>query len=161
MSGPELALLPDVERLVSNFLRANARVSALVGERVYTVFPAKVGNAPLALVQRVGGDPPLSVPLVVDSAQLQVDAYGGPKAAAFELAATIRAELARLEDEVRPEGSVSAVRFASLRWLPDETFSPPRPRYLFDVTLTVRPAVVPAGVTDQREAEVAALASAS
>ncbi|HEY3020272.1 MAG TPA: hypothetical protein VGJ32_08770, partial [Solirubrobacteraceae bacterium] len=68
---------------------------------------------------------------------LQLDAYGGPKAAAHELAATARAELAALEGQVRPEGVVSAVRFGALRWLPDDTYDQPRPRYLLDVTVTV------------------------
>ena len=141
---PELPLLPDVERLVANFLRESPRVSALVDERVYTVFPSKAGTDPLLLVQRVGGAPPFSQPLIADAGQLQVDAYGGPKQVASELAATARATLTELEDAVRPEGVVSAVRFGALRWQPDETYSTPRPRFLFDVTLTVRAAVSPA-----------------
>lgn len=149
---PPIAPLPDVERLVANFLREDARMSALVGDRVYTVFPAQAGNDPLLILQRIGGEPPRSIPLVVDAAQLQLDAYGGPKAAAHELAALTRAVLYELEGATRPEGVVSAVRFGAFRWLPDETFTSPRPRYVFDVTLTVRTAAVPAGRTDRAEA---------
>jgi len=134
---PELALLPDAERLVSAYLRSRPRMVALVGDRIYTAFPAKAGAGALLLVQRIGGEPPLSQPLVADEAELQLDAYGGPKATAHELAATARAELAALEGQVRPEGVVSAVRFGALRWLPDDTYDQPRPRYLLDVTLTL------------------------
>ena len=144
MSTPELALLPDAERLVSAFLRERPRMQALVGDRIYTAFPAQAGSGPLLLIQRVGGVPPLSQPLVVDAAELQLDAYGGPKATAHELAATARAELTALEGLVRPEGVVSAVRFGVLSWQPDETYSPPRPRYLLDVTVTVTVAKQPA-----------------
>ena len=143
--APELALLTDAERLVSGFLRRNARMAALVQDRVFTVFPAKAGSAPMLLVQRVGGEPPLSQPLVVDAAQLQLDAYGGPKALAHELAATARAVLTELEGTAQPEGICAGIRFGVFRWLPDETYTPPRPRYVFDVTATVRmAAVVPA-----------------
>jgi hypothetical protein len=135
---PSLALLPDAERLVSAFLRGHARIVALVGDRVYTAYPAKAGTTSLLLVQRVGGDVPFSQPLVVEHAQLQFDAYGGPKAAAYELAATARAVLTELEGAVRPEGNVAGVRFGTVQWLPDETFSPPRPRYVFDTTMTMR-----------------------
>jgi len=158
---PVLDLLPDAERLTANFLRANARIAALVGDRVYTVFPAKAGAAPLLLLQRVGGEPPLSIPLVVDAAQLQMDAYGGPKQAAWELAATARAVLTELEGAARPEGVVSAVRFGALRWVPDETYTTPRPRYVFDVTLTVRTTVVPVVGLTERATEVPVAAHAS
>jgi Protein of unknown function (DUF3168) len=135
---PELELLPDVEQLVSAYLRSKPRITALVQDRVYTVFPAQAGSGPLLLVQRIGGDPPFSQPLVLDVAQLQIDAYGGPKKTAHDLAATARAVLTELEGQVRPEGVVASVRFASLRFLPDETFNPHRPRYLFDVAVAVR-----------------------
>jgi hypothetical protein len=131
---PTLELLPDAEQLVSEFLRAHPRITALIGDRVYTVLPAKAGKTPLLLVQRVGGEPPFSQPLVLDIAQLQMDAYGGAKKAANGLAATARAVLTELE--AHPE--VASVRFHSFRWVPDETFSPPRPRYVFDVDVAVR-----------------------
>jgi hypothetical protein len=136
-------LLPDVERLVSSYLRAHTRVAALVADRVYTAFPAEAGAEPLVLVQRIGGTPPLSHPLVVDEAQLQVDAYGGSKAAAWLVFSTVLSAFDELEGAVRPEGTVAAVRQGSIRWQPDDTFTPSRPRYVGDLTLTTRPAAVP------------------
>lgn len=144
--------LPDVERLVSSYLRAHPGVAGVVGDRVYTAMPAQLEpELALVLVQRIGGTPPLSHPLVVDEAQLQVDAYGGPKAVAWEVLATVLAAFDELEGAVRPEGYVSAVRQGAIRWQPDETFDPWRPRYVADVTLTTRAlAEVPARARARR-----------
>jgi Protein of unknown function (DUF3168) len=136
-------ILPDVERLVSSYLRAHPDVAALVVDRVYTAFPREA-VLPLALVQRIGGVPPLSHPLVVDEAQLQVDAYADGKAAAWELLTTLLAAFDELEGAVLPEGSIAAVRQGAIRYEADETFTPSKPRYLFDVLLTTRPAVAAA-----------------
>lgn len=133
----ELRLI-DVERLVSSYLRAHAAVAGAVGDRVYTAWPAQTSGEPLVLVQRIGGTPPLSHPLVVDEAQLQVDVYGGTKAAAWIVLAAVLAAFDELEGVVVPEGYVSAVRQGAIRWQPDETFDPWRPRYVADVTLTTR-----------------------
>lgn len=134
---PVLELVPDAERLVSAYLRSEPRMQALVGDRIYTAFPAKAGAEPMLLIQRVGGAPPFSYPFVADAAELQLDAYGGPKATAHELARTAQACLSALQGQVRPEGVASAVVLGVLSWQPDETYDPPRPRYLLDVTVTV------------------------
>lgn len=132
-------LLPDVERLVSRYLRDSAPVDALVGQRVYTAWPqtgTEDTKSPLVLITRIGGDPPFSYPLVLDACDLQVDAYGGPKHQAHQLAATVRQSLAALVDRVTPDGVVHAVTFGALRYVPDESFSPARPRYVMDVSIT-------------------------
>ena len=144
-------ILPDAERLASAFLRGHVGVSALVGDRVYTAYPANAGTAPLVLVQRVGGAPPIARPLVLDRATLQLDAYGGTKAQAHELVATVLDALSELAG-VRPEGTVAGRELGPIRWQPDETFTPHRPRYVADVTLYVRPAAVMAGATDRTPA---------
>lgn len=142
-AAPSLELLPDAEQLVGTFLREHARVSAIVADRVYSVFPAQAGPNPLLLVQLVGSDVPFSQPLVIEHAQLQFSAYGGPKKTAHDLMATVRAVLTELEGTVRPEGVVAGIRFGSVQWLPDEAFTPPRPRYVFDTTCTMRASVTP------------------
>jgi hypothetical protein len=137
-----IEILPDVERLVSTYLRSSPPVEALVGERVYTSWPKTKPDdvaQPIVLVQRVGGIPPFSLPLVVDECDLQIDAYGGGKHAAHRLAATVRASLAFLTDRVEPDGVVHAVTFGSLRYVPDESYAPARPRYVFDVSITTTP----------------------
>lgn len=138
-----VALLPDVERLLSRFLREHADVSALVGDRVYTAFPSQAGDGPLVLVHRIGGAPPFSRPLVFDRADVQIDSYGGGKAVAHELVATVRAALGELEGQPRAEGTVTSVEHGPLRYVPDDTYKPARPRYVADVTVHTRPAVAP------------------
>lgn len=158
---PDLELLPDVEAIVSEYLRTRPRVRALVGDRVYGAFPSKAGKQPLVLVQRVGGIPPLSQPLVVDEADVQLDAWGGPKVVARELAETCRAEIANLEGTVQPGGVIAGVRFGALRFLPDETFSPPRPRYVFDVVITTRATYPTTRSSSPTSGETSAAASPS
>lgn len=150
-----MIVVPDAERLVVNYLREHAEVQPFVGDGIYTVFPAQRGSGELfVIVQRVGGVPRISIPLVFDNAELQFDCYGGPKATTQALAATVRAALSELSGQVRPEGVCSGVTHGALRWLPDETFNPPRPRYICDAVVTVKasaspsmqmPAVVAAG----------------
>jgi hypothetical protein len=151
--------LPDAERIVVEYLRASTTLAPLLDDRAYTAFPAQAGPAPLIVVQRVGGEPELSQPLVLDSPQLQVDVYGGTKAQAHELAAATRAELSALIG-VQPHGVVTGVRFASLRYLPDETYKPARPRYLFDVLVHVRASAV-TGAASRRRSLVDASRSTS
>jgi hypothetical protein len=133
--------IADAERIVCSYLRDVPEVSAIVSDRVYTAFPAQAGNDPLLLVQRIGGVPPFSVPLVLDEANLQIDAYGGPKRTAHDLISIVRASLVSLIGLVRPEGYLSSVSFGALRYVPDETFQPWRPRYIADVTVHVRTVV--------------------
>jgi len=147
-----LELLPDVERLVSGYLRASGPVSALVGERVYTAWPhssPEEAKQPLVLITRIGGDPVFSVPLVLDECELQLDAYGGGKHHAHQVAATVRAALAFLTDRVEPEGVVHAVSFGALRYVPDESFAPARPRYVLDVTVTATPNRAPVALGEE------------
>lgn len=136
--------LVDVEALVSQYLRAQSEVTAYVGQRVYTVMPDDK-TFPLVRLTRIGGAPKMSRPLHVDSAHLQIDVFGGPKATALDTVNAIREELAKLvdEDPVQPLGVVCGVRFGPLAYLPDEAFEPPKPRYALDVTVTVRPAPLP------------------
>jgi hypothetical protein len=139
-----MILLPDVSRVLSAYLRTVPEVLALAGERVFTAFPKQVDpSAPFVLVQRTGGLPVLTRPLVVDQAVIQLDAYGGAQAAAHELVATCRAALAVLEGEQpNATGNVCGVVVGALRYVPDETWKPPRPRYISDLLVTVKPAGV-------------------
>jgi len=136
--------LPDVTKLASLYLRTVPEVVALVGNRVYSVFPSQLApGLSFALVQRVGGPPAVSYPLVVDLALMQLDAYGGPQAAAHELAATVLSALSEWQGEQPDElGNVCGTRIGAKRWQPDETYKPPRPRYVCDFEVTVKPASV-------------------
>jgi len=136
--------LVDVEALVSQYLRAQSEVTAYVGQRVYTALPESP-TFPCVRIVRIGGAPPMSRPLHVDAARLQIDVFGGSKATAFDTIDAVREELAKIVDEaaVQPLGVVCGVRFGPLAYIPDESFAPAKPRYVQDVTVTVRPAPLP------------------
>ena len=136
--------LVDVEALVSQYLRAQSEVTAYVGQRVYTALPDDK-TFPLVRITRIGGVPPMSRPMYVDAAHLQIDVFGGSKATTLDTIDAVREELAKIvdEDPVQPLGVVCGVRFGPLAYLPDETFKPAKPRYVLDVTVTVRPAPLP------------------
>lgn len=136
--------LVDVEALVSQYLRAQSEVTAYVAQRVYTALP-ETKAFPLVRITRIGGVPKMSRPLVVDQAHLQIDVFGGSKATALDTTDAIREELAKIvdEDPVQPLGVVCAVRFGPLAYLPDASFEPAKPRYVLDVTVSVRPAPLP------------------
>lgn len=123
--------LPDAERELVTFLREQPELAVAVADRIYTTFPAQQDGSPLTLVvRRYGGEPVLGRPLVLDEATCQIEVYGGTKAQASNGAALVRALLA-----VRCASAV----LGALRYVPDETFERPRPRYVLDVLLYVRP----------------------
>lgn len=131
-----VALLPDIEALVSRFLREQAEIVALVTDRVYTVVP-KDPVWPLLRLQRVAGGPVISRPLRLDAPTVQLDAYGGSKADAQELIETARSVIALRLEGVHDLGVVSGVSFGSMSWLPDPSYSPARARYVADITVYV------------------------
>jgi hypothetical protein len=138
-----LRTMPDAERLVSTFWRAQAEVAALVGDRVYTTLPA-TKTWPLVRLQRVGGSttpvPGSEDSLLWDVPLLQVEAYGGPKAVAWQLADVLRATAQQRLAAVHATGWCEQVVLGTTRYLPDPDFEPARPRVVFDLTLYLRPA---------------------
>jgi hypothetical protein len=135
-----VTLLPDVEAMTSTFLRAQAEVTALVGQNVYTVTPNDVTTKfPFIRLTRIAGQPLFSQPLVVDQARIQVDCWGGPKKLAWQMAATCMAVLSERFIGTQTGGVVCAVEFGALIDQPDASFDPPQPRWLFDVTITAKP----------------------
>jgi hypothetical protein len=132
-----VVLLPDVERLLSSWLRTQPELVDLVGQRVYTVLP-DAKTFPLVRLVRIGGADALSVPLVLDEPHVQFDVWGGPKAQALEVANTVRGLLSARLLGSHTEGVVQNVRFGGLVYLPDDDFQPAKPRYTFDVTVRTR-----------------------
>lgn len=134
-----VTLLPDAEDIVVAFLLGQAEISDLISTRVYSAIPKDPGF-PLLLVRRVAGAPRFSRPLRVDQPIIQLDAYGGTKKQARNLAATACAVIAARVSGVHDEsGVVAGVVFGQFSWLPDPGYSPAKPRYVTDFTLTVRP----------------------
>lgn len=138
-----VVLVPDVEQLVSGFLRDQPEVADLVADRVYTEIPTLKANTaewrwPLMRVTRFGGRPAFT-PLHLDAAEMQFDCFGGPKRTAWVIAETCRYLLDRRLPGGHDEGVVTGVDIGRLSWAPDGTFTPAKPRYLFTATVYVRP----------------------
>lgn len=135
-----VTLTPDTEKIASAYLRSRSEVTSYTTDRVYTEIPSGA-TVPLVRLFRVGGAPVRPQQLHLDAARLQVDAYGGSKATSRDLAETCRAVLREASAASHSGGSVTAVTFGDLLWLPDETWlstnGKAQPRYVFDCTVYV------------------------
>lgn len=128
-------LLPSSEVLAVAHLKASPDVAALVGTRVGTELYA--GTQPAVWVSLVTGAERVRNHLVAPA--LDVRSYGGTKADADLLARTVHAVMLDMPG-VHPTGVVTDVATLSLPfWLPDEGFTPPRPRYLGTYSVTLHP----------------------
>lgn len=132
----EAHVLPDIEALVIAWALANDEVNTVDG-RIYGALP-HAPTFPAIRIVRVGGTPPQRLHWL-DEALLQVDVFGGPKATARLLAATLAAEIATNLVGTHGLGVVTAATAGGLQWLPDESFDPAKPRYTFDATVTYHP----------------------
>ena len=135
----EHVLAVDVERIVSQFLRDNTAVTDLVGQRVYSELPKAV-EWPAVRLNRVGGGP-ATRPARLDLARIQVDVWGGTKANARTIAATVLAVIGEELPGVYDEGVsvITAARLGTLRYSPDTTFTPAKPRYISEVSIYSHP----------------------
>lgn len=138
-----LLLPPNMEGLLSAFLREQVEVVDDVADRVYTSIP-KDPTYPLVRVTQLL-DTPNGAPLYAVAYQMQVEAFGGSKADAWRIASNCRAAIdARLSGDYPGWGVVNGSTPGSLLDLPDEDFTPAKPRWLFTSTVYARPgATVP------------------
>lgn len=133
-----LNLTPNTEALVSAFLRDQPEVQTLADDRCYTVIP-KDATYPLLRVTLLLDQPTGGEPLWLTAAQVQVEAFGGTKAQAWTLAVTARSAISERLTGTHDEGVVTGVTSGPLLDLPDEDFTPAKPRFLFTSTLYVHP----------------------
>lgn len=137
----DLILLPNIEALVTAFGRAQVEVTELVGDRVVTVF-GKNQVFPAIRVTQFGDAPTIPRPLVHSRFDLQIEAFGGPKAIAWRAAETFRAALVARLDGRQTFDSVDAIvtrcTVSGLRDAPDDEFTPAKPRYLFTTAVWAR-----------------------
>jgi hypothetical protein len=139
-----LLLPPNMEALVSAYLRDRAEMTDLVGDRVYTALPKDVEFPAVRVLQLL--DTPAGAPLYAVAFEIQVEAFGGSKGEAWRIASTARALLdaPELVGEHEGFGVVNGSTPGALLDLPDETFEPAKPRWLFTSTIYGRPsAIVP------------------
>lgn len=134
-----LILPPNMEKLVSDFLRDQDEVAALIADRVYTAIP-KAATYPLVRVSLLESTPVSgSQPLWAELHYMQVEAFGGSKGDAWRIAATCRAALDQRLVGTYSEGVVNGVDSGGMIDQPDETFEPAKPRWLFTSTITAHP----------------------
>lgn len=134
----DLWIPPNMEALVSAFLRDQPEMTDLVGERIYTAIPKDATYPLVRVVQLL--DTPAGAPLYAVAFEMQVEAFGGSKADAWRIASTARALIdARLLGDYPGFGVVNGSTPGALLDLPDEDFTPAKPRWLFSSTIYGRP----------------------
>jgi hypothetical protein len=141
MADP-LVILPNLEALVSAFLRDQPEVAALTddGERIYTAIPGKAGSAPMVRVTQIYETKLTSRPLWITQTQIQIESWGGTKAQALTLGRTVEAVMAARVVDDHVLGVVVGYNGGALIDLPDEDYDPARPRFLGTSTITAHPA---------------------
>lgn len=134
-----LRILPDVEQLVTDYLLTVDEVETLVGSNV----GSRLSGLPAIVVSRIGGSPD-PIPLHIDRARIQIDAWteseenGGSKGLAHDIAATTLAALVEMVNVDHAAGVVCDVEpVLGPLWQPDPTTH--RPRYVVDVIVVVHP----------------------
>ncbi|MGH2651414.1 MAG: hypothetical protein ACRDHK_09430 [Actinomycetota bacterium] len=128
---PRFEVFPDAEAVASVALRAASITDLEV--RVYSSIP-KDPTYPLAIVQRLGGNPAERHHL--DGPRIQVEVYAESKSQAHDVAALARVALFELEGTAvsDPDAYVTGVEDAvALQWLPDPATD--KDRYVFSVYL--------------------------
>jgi hypothetical protein len=124
----------DVELIAVGYLRGRAEIAALVGTRVYTEIP-EGPTFPLIAVNRIGGVAPW--PGWLDTARLQIDAWGNTKYQARQLAATALAVLLEMPGTYAQGVITHVTQDLELSWSPDDTTD--QPRYVVGVAVTNHP----------------------
>ena len=134
----------DVEAVTSAYLRADAAVTALVADRVYTAIPAKAVY-PLVRILRIDSGPiDTGHPLVLEEVDLQIDVFGGSKKESLRIAETARGTLYEMVGlsndgaDGNGVGVVADIVRSGVGYLEDPDQQPPRPRYVVQATVTTR-----------------------
>jgi hypothetical protein len=138
MTDPAFQPLPDAEYLCTYFLRNHVTFSELVNGKISTELP-NPRDFPCVTLSRTGG---VSVARMrVDDAQIQVSGWGNDKREAFVVASAARAALHDMQNfHLEGEGVVTGVvDLSGPFWFPDDSVTPPIPRYVFDVRVITHP----------------------
>lgn len=133
-------VLVDPVAIVVDHLTAAPEVQALCDDRIYGRLPDGV-TFPAVRVHRVDGRPIINRPRVAEAAVLQIDAFGATydDEGARLLAETCAAVLADSLHWATGTGwTVTRLEFGGMSDQPDTTWTPARPRTLFEVTVFVR-----------------------
>jgi hypothetical protein len=131
---------PDIEGALRDYLRADAGVSTLVGNRVFFGLPPRVAF-PAVIIRRVGGgDDPSEAP--IDRPLVAIDCWGKPKnkADAFALAAAVRDALTAIRRTTQDSTVLYGANVIGAIFFPDPETDQPRYALTVDVTARAVPA---------------------
>ena len=141
-------VMPDVVEMAVAFLNGRTDITNAVGNRISSSSP-KDTSKPWIRINRVGGTRSLSAPVRLARADLQVDAFAPPAPStqtfngdvgAMQLALLVEAHLFDAIGFATDDGAVAYVTEATgPRSQPDTSRTPPTPRAVFVVAVTVRP----------------------
>lgn len=128
-------LLPSVEILAVAHLKASPDVAALIGERIGTELYA--GDSAAVWLSLVTGEERFRNHLAAQV--VDVRSYGGSKIQAELLSRTVHAVLHAMPG-THQMGVVTAVQCSAMpAWSPDDSFTPPRARYIGTYAITLHP----------------------
>lgn len=137
-----LVLLPNIEALVTAFYRVQPEVIAIVPVRDVVTEFRKEQDWPAVRIRQFNDAPTDGTRLRHSRFDLQVECFGGPKALARLLAETCRAAAVDRLDGRQTFGNVDALvtkcTVGGLRDLPDNEFTPAKPRWLFTLAVHAR-----------------------
>ena len=150
MTSAFYVVMPDVVILAAAVLLADEAVSEIVGTRIASMSPQDV-STPWIRLHRVGGPRSATAPMRLVTATLQVDAFapastpantdlisGDP--GAMHLALLAEAALFAAQGFSNNAGVICHVsETQGPQSLPDTSRTPPTPRALFVLALTLRP----------------------
>ena len=139
-----VTLAVDAERLVGDFLRSFADMTAQVGTRVFTSIPNGQAVAKFVQFGQIGGTKPVGhwgqpVTPRVDAATIDFHSYGATRQDAKTVALTVEAVMYQAIG-TRALGTVLNVeQTLGLIWNPDPGYEPPAPRFTQTFTVWIRP----------------------
>lgn len=136
-----LIIQPNMEALVSKFLRDQPEILDVVDDRTYTVLPADV-TFPAIRVTQLNDNKITRQPLWVVAYNIQIECWGGSKVEAWRGATTAAAALDQRLKGLVEDAVVSGVDIGPLLDIPDADYEPARARWLFTSTITARPAAI-------------------
>lgn len=133
-------MIPDMEQIVSTYLRADAAVAAIVGDRVGAEPPSDT-DEPWVRVTQIA-DPAVdgSVPDHLIAYMVQFDCYAGNRRVgghkeASQLTRTVRSALVEMNLATHTGAVVSGVAVQGAARVPDTEFEPARQRFPLTVTI--------------------------
>lgn len=139
-----MTLIPDVELVLSQYLRSRGDVYPDLVERIGTVTP-KSTLAPWLRITQIG-DTQRSNGLWFLAALVQIDCYAsdtGGQAEASLIARTVRHALDEMPKALLEDAVVTSVS-SSMRRSQDDAFDPARERYILQVSISLHPVPVAA-----------------